>query len=81
MVPTNAETTSTSAPVNASASSVTQNVRPPSAATPAARSKGCPLATAEHWKAYRQTITKLYEEKTLNDVMRVMQDKHSFFAT
>ena len=81
MLPANAETASTSAPVNGSASSVTQNVRPTSAATPAAMSSGCPLATAEHWKTYRTTITKLYEEKTLSDVMRVMQDKHSFFAT
>jgi hypothetical protein len=50
-------------------------------ATPAEVPPGCTMATAEDWRTHRQTVTNLYEERTLSKVMNIMQQEHGFFAT
>ncbi|KAI8711175.1 hypothetical protein NCS52_01493100 [Fusarium sp. LHS14.1] len=38
-------------------------------------------ATPEMWQSHRGIITELYQSHTLKDVMKIMEDKHKFFAT
>lgn len=38
-------------------------------------------ATPEMWHSYRGTISELYQNHTLKDVMKIMADEHKFFAT
>jgi hypothetical protein len=36
--------------------------------------------TSDAWRALRETITELYQNKTLKEVIRIMGDEHQFYA-
>ncbi|RSL71275.1 hypothetical protein CEP53_001522 [Fusarium sp. AF-6] len=38
-------------------------------------------ATPDMWQSHRRIIAELYQSHTLKEVMRIMTDKHKFFAT
>ncbi|EEU35754.1 uncharacterized protein NECHADRAFT_82215 [Fusarium vanettenii 77-13-4] len=38
-------------------------------------------ATPEMWQSHRVTIVELYKNHTLKEMMKIMEDKHKFFAT
>jgi len=40
-----------------------------------------PWATADDWEQYKGEITRLYQRKTLKEVMEYMECMHSFYAT
>lgn len=48
-----------------------------------AQRSGAPWATYQDWVAHREIIQALYEGEnlTLKKIMRIMEEKHNFFAT
>ncbi|KAH8743351.1 Clr5 domain-containing protein, partial [Diaporthe sp. PMI_573] len=38
-------------------------------------------ATPEGWERHRERITQMYMEKTLKEVLEIMEQDHNFFAT